>query len=116
MVYNAAGTTAQERELGDELFGVGTSVATLTASRRSWAALLWLSRRGNDLTARPDEVYQQALIDEGHRRMAEQWKVHLETVSDEMLPVFLDLAELTTAELEAIIWPARRNISCAKKC
>jgi hypothetical protein len=113
---NAEGTTAQERELSAELFAVGTSNATLTDSPRSWAALMWLARRGKKLTARADETYKQALIDENGRRSAEQWKKHLETVSDEMLATMNDLAEATVAELEVILWPARRNISRAKKC
>jgi hypothetical protein len=105
LALNVEGATMRERELSAELFAVGTSLATLTASRRVWAAILWLSRRGKKITARADETYKQALIDEGDRRRAEQWRVHLTTVSDEMLTVLLDLGELTTAELEAIIWP-----------
>jgi hypothetical protein len=105
--YNAAGTTPRERELSAELFGVGSNRATLTASCRSWAGGIWLSRRGPRMTAGTGEAWKQALIDENTRRNGEAWAKHLETISDEELECIgsEDFRELSDAELEAIIWP-----------
>jgi hypothetical protein len=114
MDFNMTGATPRERELSAEFYFRGHTLDTLTASRRSLAAMVWLSRRGETITASPGEVYKRALIDEHNRRMGEKWAAHLEAVSDETLEVWRDLAERdlddarpspSDAELEAIIWP-----------
>lgn len=107
MLFNSAGTTARERELHAELYGPGATLATLTASRRSLAAMVWLSRRGVVITAAPSEVYKRSLIEEHNQRMAEKWEAHWQTVSDEILEAAAELleGEPPDAELEAIIWP-----------
>ncbi|HEX7312313.1 MAG TPA: hypothetical protein VF297_00080 [Pyrinomonadaceae bacterium] len=107
MVYHSADATAQERELHSELYGPGATLATLTASRRSLAGMVWLSRRGTIITAAPSEVYKRALIEEHGRRMAEKWEAHWQTVSDEILETAVELLEgqHSDAELEEIIWP-----------
>jgi hypothetical protein len=107
MLYNSAGTTARERELHAELYGSGATLATLTASRRSLAGMVWLSWRGEVISAAPSEVYKRALIEEHNRRMTEKWEAHWRTVSDEILEAAVELleGEPPDAELEAIIWP-----------
>lgn len=106
MLYNSAGRTARERELHAELYGPGATLATLTASRRSLAGMVWLSRRGEVISAVPSEVYKRALIDEHNWRMTDKWEAHWQTVSDEILEAAVELleSEPPDAELEAIIW------------
>jgi hypothetical protein len=106
MLFNSAGTTARERELHAELYGPGATLATLTASRRSLAGMVWLSRRGEVISAAPGEVYKRALIEEHNQRMTEKWEAHWQTVSDKILEAAVELLEGETpdAELEAIIW------------
>lgn len=106
MLYNSAGTTARERELCLEVYAPGATFETLTASRRAWAISLWLSRRGNAITAGPGEVYKQALMDEHTRRMNQRWAEYLAGASDEALEKMEEVGGLSDAELEAIIWPA----------
>ena len=112
MDFRMAGCTPRERELSAEFYFRGHTLATLTASRRSVAALIWLSRRGEKITAAPGEIYKRALIEEHGRRMGDKWTAHLETISDDALEAFSDLMERDLeergpddAELEAIIWP-----------
>lgn len=108
MLFNSAGTTARERELHAELYGPGATLATLTASRRSLAVMIWLSRRGTVITAAPGEVYKRALIEEHNRRMTDKWEAHWRTVPDEILEAAVELleGEPPDAVLEAIIWPS----------
>ncbi len=107
MDFNMERCTPRERELSTEFYFRGWTFATLSASRRSLAAMLWLHRRGTVIKAQPGEVYKQALLDEHDRRMVEKWAAHWETVSDEALEEAAELLECqpTDAELEAIIWP-----------
>lgn len=107
MLFNSAGTTARERELHAKLYGPGATLETLTASRRSLAGMIWLSRRGEAIYAAPGEVYKRALIEEHNRRMTDKWEAHWRTVPDDILEVAVVLLEgqQTDAELEAIIWP-----------
>jgi hypothetical protein len=107
ILYNVERSTPREREVIAELFGVGSSLATLTASRRSWAAILWLRQQGKKRT-QADTGLLLALHEENQRRLTEMWAAHLRTVSDEMLNLLgaEEFREATAAELEAIIWPA----------
>ena len=107
MDFNMADCMPRERELSAEFYPHGLGIETLTASRRSLAAMLWLSRRGKVITAAPGEVYKQALIDEHDRRMGDKWEAHWRTVPDEILEAAAELLEgdIPDAELEAIIWP-----------
>lgn len=107
MDFNMERCTPRERELSAEFYPRGWTCASLTASRRSLAAMLWLNRRGTKIMARPDEVYKRALIEEHDRRMIEKWAAHWETVSNEALEEAAELLEREPpdAELEAIIWP-----------
>src|SRR5829696_1820366 len=73
MDFNMERCTPRERELSAEFYPRGWTCATLTASRRSLAAMLWLHRRGTVIKSRPGEVYKQALLDEHDRRMVEKW-------------------------------------------
>lgn len=111
MEFNMAGCTPRERELSTELYARGWTLDTLTASRRSLAAMLWLYRRGQNITPSPGEVYKRALIEEHARRMEAKWAAHLETISDELLEMIVDLTERdpSDAELEEIIWPGSRD-------
>lgn len=110
MDFNMERCTPRERELSAEFYFRGWTFATLTASRRSLAAMLWLHRRGVVIKAGPGEVYKRALIEEHDRRMVEKWVAHWETVTDEALEEAAELLERqpTDAELEAIIWPPVR--------
>lgn len=107
MLYHSVDVTEWERELHAELYGSGATLATLTASRRSLAGMIWLSRRGTFITAAPGEVYKRALVEEHGRRMTGKWEAHWQTVSDEILEAAVELLEgqQSDAELEAIIWP-----------
>jgi hypothetical protein len=114
ILYNVEGCSPRARELMAEFFGVGTSYATLSASRRSWAAWTYLGRESR---RRPRDSYHGlmlALDEEQMRRFRETWTEHLKTVSDEMLELMADedFRALSDAELEAIIWPS----SDAKVC
>jgi hypothetical protein len=107
ILYHTATTTERERALCVELYGPGASLARLTASRRSLAGFIWLSRRGDARAAEPCEAYQRALIEEHNRRMAEKWAAHWQTVPLAELEAGAELLEsrLSDAELAAIIWP-----------
>jgi hypothetical protein len=114
MLYSVEGYNSAARELVAEFFGVGTSYATLSASRRSWASWVYLAREGRK---QPRDAYHGlmlALDEEQMRRFTETWTEHLKTVSDEMLELMADeeFRVLADAELEAIIWPS----SDAKVC
>ncbi len=109
MLYNVEGSSPRERELMAEFFGVGTSYATLSASRRSWAAWMYLGRESRK--RQPPRDYQglmRALDEEQMRRFGETWTEHLQTVSNEMLELMASEYHRPSsdAELEAIIWPA----------
>jgi hypothetical protein len=95
------------REVMAELYGVGSSLATISASRRSCAALEWLRRRARKMPQRSPLVgLARALGEEEIRRFVELWKGHLKTVSDEMLEFMAgELQTMPDDELEAIIWP-----------
>jgi hypothetical protein len=109
MEYNVEGCAPRVREVMAELYGVGSSLATITASRRSVAALEWL-RRQSKKNAPPLHGLARALDEESLRRFIGMWEAHLknvELVSSDVLE-FMASEELQTmpdADLEAMIWP-----------
>lgn len=105
--YTVEGLTPREREVAAELYGVGTSLATLSASPRAWLAFRWFGRQGRKKPKPPYTGLARALDDEALRRFVDAWTVHIKTVSNEMLELMADknFDSIPDAELEAIILP-----------
>jgi hypothetical protein len=108
MPWNVEGCAPRWRAVMVELYGVGSSLATITASRRSCALMEWLRRRAREVPSRPPlRGLARALDEESLSRFVELWREHLKSVPDELLEFMADeLQAMTDAELEAIIWPS----------
>ncbi|MDQ5835974.1 MAG: hypothetical protein M3379_04250 [Acidobacteriota bacterium] len=108
--YNVEGYSPREREVMAELYGVGSSLATVSASRRSVAALEWLRRQLAKKNVPLLHGLAHALEEETLRRFVKMWEAHLQNVrlvSDDVLE-FMASEELQTMpddDLAAIIWP-----------